>query len=223
MAEWCIQQGWEYFGIADHSKTARYANGLSEDAVHSQWAEIDALNQQFAGSFRVLKGIESDILGDGSLDYQEEILQGFDYVVASVHSIMKMDIRTASTRLIRAIENPFTNILGHCSGRILLRRPGYPLDYEKVVDACIANGVAIELNAHPSRLDMDLKNLRIALEKGAIIAVNPDAHEAAGMEYMRYGMTMARKAGATSEQILNCLPLENVLHFFQKSKNQTAA
>ena len=217
MAGWCRQQGWEYFGIADHSQSARYANGLLEDAVHSQWAEIDALNKEFGGKFRILKGIESDILGDGSLDYHEELLRGFDYVVASVHSIMKMDIRTATTRLIRAIENPYTHILGHCSGRILLRRSGYPLDYEKITDACIANKVAIELNAHPSRLDMDYHHLRRALEKGALIAVNPDAHEVSGMDYMRYGILMARKAGAGKEQILNCLPLEKANHFFKKT------
>ena len=218
MAEWCRQRGWEYFGIADHSQTARYANGLHEDAVYSQWAEIDALNNDLPENFRILKGIESDILGDGSLDYSEEILSRFDFVVASVHSIMKMDIRTATTRLIRAIENPHTHILGHCSGRILLRRSAYPLDYEKISDACIANGVAIELNAHPSRLDMDYINLRRALEKGAIISINPDAHEIAGMDYMRYGFTMARKAGATAEQVLNCFSLKDLLGFFNKKK-----
>jgi DNA polymerase (family 10) len=216
MASWCIQQGWEYFGIADHSQSARYANGLHLDAVHSQWAEIEQLNQRFAGSFRILKGIESDILGDGSLDYPDDVLRGFDYVVASVHSIMKMDIRTATTRLIRAIEHPSTHILGHCSGRILLRRPGYPLDYEKVIDACIANKVAIELNAHPSRLDMDLFHLRRAIEKGAMIAVNPDAHEVSGMDVMRYGIVMARKAGAPPDRVLNCLSLEKVLEFCKK-------
>lgn len=223
MADWCRKQGWTYFGIADHSKSAGYANGLSEEAVFSQWAEIDALNEEFSGNFRILKGIESDILGDGSLDYPEDILAGFDYVVASVHSLMKMDIRTATSRLIKAIENPYTSILGHCSGRILLRRPGYPLDYEKVIDACISNGVAIELNAHPSRLDMNYGHLSAALSKGAMISVNPDAHEDSGMAFTEYGIMMARKAGADWKQVLNCLPLEDVLQFFKTRKNSHEA
>ena len=219
MAEWCRAQGWTYFGIADHSRSARYANGLQEDALYSQWAEIDALNQEYGTSFRIFKGIESDILGDGSLDYPDEILSRFDYVVASVHSIMKMDIRTATSRLVKAIENPFTSILGHCSGRILLRRPGYPLDYAKIIDACIANQVAIELNAHPSRLDMDYVNLRTAIEKGAMISVNPDAHEDRGMAYTSYGIEMARKAGAGRSQVLNCLSAEAAESYFSKKKS----
>jgi DNA polymerase (family 10) len=222
MADWCRKQGWTYFGIADHSRSAGYANGLSEDSVYSQWAEIDALNGEYRNEFRVLKGIECDILGDGSLDYPEEILAGFDYVVASVHSIMKMDIRTATSRLIKAIENPYTSILGHCSGRILLRRPGYPLDYDKVIDACIANGVAIELNAHPARLDMDFHHLQSALEKGAMISVNPDAHEDSGMAYTEYGIRMAMKAGASAEQVLNCLPLSGVLKYLNEKKKSNA-
>jgi len=223
MADWCRNQGWKYFGIADHSKSAGYANGLKEDAVYSQWTEIDALNHEFGDAFRILKGIESDILGDGSLDYPDELLAGFDYVVASVHSLMKMDIRTATNRLIKAIENPYTSILGHCSGRILLRRPGYPLDYTKVVDACIANQVAIELNAHPSRLDMDHRHLMTALEKGAMISVNPDAHEDRGMAFTSYGIRMAAKAGAASSQVLNCLPLNELVKFFKQKNTQHAA
>jgi DNA polymerase (family 10) len=215
MANWCIAQGWQYFGIADHSKSAQYANGLFEEMVQKQWAEIDLLNQKL-GSFKVLKGIESDILADGSLDYEADILQGFDYVVASVHSSMKMDISTATNRLIKAIENPYTTILGHCSGRILLKRPGYPLDYQKIIDACISNGVVIEINAHPSRLDMDWKNLSSAIEKGAMISINPDAHEKEGMRLMEYGTYMARKAGAAKENVLNTMSLENILTFLQK-------
>jgi DNA polymerase (family 10) len=217
MADWCIDQGWEYFGIADHSKTAQYANGLYEERVEAQWKEIDQLNAGFNG-FCILKGIESDILSDGSLDYEEAILKGFDYVVASVHSVLKMDQETATKRLLRAIENPNTRVLGHCSGRILLRRPGYPLDYPKIIDACIANQVAIELNAHPSRLDMDWKLLASALEKGATIAINPDAHEKEGMSMMQYGVWLARKAGATKDQVLNAWSLQDVVGFFSKTK-----
>ncbi len=218
MAQWCIDHGLQYFGIADHSKSAQYAGGLYEEKVEAQWSEIDALNQKLA-PFRILKGIESDILGDGSLDYADDFLKGFDYVVASVHSVLKMDKETATTRLLKAIENPYTRVLGHCSARILLKRPGYPLDYNKIIDACIANQVAIELNAHPSRLDMDWQNLALALDKGAIIAINPDAHEKEGMAMMQYGVWLARKAGATTSQVLNAMDLNSILQFFKRTKS----
>jgi DNA polymerase (family 10) len=221
MAEACIQRGWKYFGIADHSKSAQYANGLFEERVEAQWKEIEALNKNWT-DFRILKGIESDIMADGSLDYESDFLKGFDYVVASVHSSMKMDKETATQRLIRAIENPYTSILGHCSGRILLRRPGYPLHYQKIIDACIANGVVIEINAHPSRLDMDWENLSIALEKGALISINPDAHEMEGMDLMAYGTWMARKAGAEKHQVLNAFSLPEIISFLKK-KNPVLA
>jgi len=216
MAQWCIEHGLQYFGIADHSKAAQYASGLHEEKVEAQWVEIDKLNIKLA-PFRILKGIESDILGDGSLDYGEEILKGFDYVVASVHSVLKMDKETATNRLLKAIENPYTHVLGHCSGRILLKRPGYPLDYTKIIDACVANQVAIEINAHPSRLDMDWQNLARALDKGAIISINPDAHEREGMAMMKYGVWLARKAGASASQVLNAMDLSSILRFFKKS------
>jgi len=217
MTNYCIGQGWKYFGIADHSKTAQYANGLFEERVEKQWKEIDELNKNIF-PFRVLKGIESDILADGSLDYEPDILAGFDYVVASVHSSMKMDLNTATQRIIKAIENPYTSILGHCSGRILLKRPGYPLDYQKIIDACISNKVIIEINAHPSRLDMDWENLSKAIEKGAMISINPDAHQKEGMALMEYGTYMARKAGAEKDNVLNAMGLDQVLTIF-KAKN----
>ncbi len=217
MANWCIAQGYQYFGIADHSKTALYANGLYEERVQSQWKEINSINSRTT-PFRILKGIESDILGDGALDYGEETLKGFDYVVASVHSGMKMDKETATTRLITSIENPYTSVLGHCSGRILLKRPGYPLDYTKIIDACVSNHVAIELNAHPSRLDMDWQNLARALDKGAIISINPDAHEAESMAMMKYGVWLARKAGASAQQVLNAWDLDAVIKFFNSRR-----
>ena len=220
MATACKDRGWRYFGIADHSRSAQYANGLSEDRVFSQWAAIDDLNKTWT-DFRILKGIESDILPDGRLDYSESILAGFDYVVASVHSGMKMDKNTATARLIKAIEHPATRILGHCSGRLLLRRPGYPLDYDKIIDACVANQVAIELNAHPARLDMDWENLARALERGAWISINPDAHDISGLDLMRYGVWLARKAGAGKTQVLNALNTEEILSFFQRSSHST--
>lgn len=218
MAQWCIDKGWEYFGIADHSPTAVYANGLIEDRVIQQWREIDEINQKLA-PFKILKGTESDILTNGNLDFSDEILSGFDYVVASVHSVLKMEIDLATARLIKAIENPYTTILGHCSGRILLKRSGYPLHYQKIIDACIANGVVIEMNAHPSRLDMDWRNLHQALEKGALISINPDAHEREGMDLMRYGTWMARKAGATKDKVLNAMSLNEIETFLNSRKS----
>jgi DNA polymerase (family 10) len=130
----------EYLGICDHSKTAVYAGGLTLEELDQQWAEIDQLNVQMA-PFKIFKGIESDILGDGSLDYPDEVLAKFDFVVASVHSVLKMDEERATNRLITAIENPYTTILGHPTGRLLLSRAGYPLDFKKVIDACAANNV----------------------------------------------------------------------------------
>ncbi len=141
----------EYLGICDHSKSAFYANGLNEQRVYAQHQEIDALNIKLA-PFKIFKGIESDILYDGSLDYPEEILKTFDFVVASIHSNIKMDEEKATARLIKAIENPYTTILGHPTGRLLLSRKGYPIDYAKVIDACAANKVVIEINSNPLRL-----------------------------------------------------------------------
>lgn len=215
MAQACIDMGLEYFGICDHSQTAFYANGLTEERVIQQHAEIDKLNQQLA-PFKILKGIESDILPDGRLDYTEEILKTFDFIVASVHSGLKMDKEKATARLIRAIENPYTTILGHPTGRLLLRREGYPLDFEKIIDACIANHVVIEINANPWRLDLDWRWVHKAIEKGAMLSINPDAHEIAGLKDMYYGVLVARKGGASKANILNTMSLQEIEKFFSK-------
>ncbi|MGO1817762.1 MAG: helix-hairpin-helix domain-containing protein, partial [Sphingobacterium sp.] len=192
----------QYLGICDHSKTAVYAGGLSIDTVQAQWSEIDALNEKLA-PFKIFKGIESDILPDGSLDYPEEILSGFDFVVASVHSGLKMDRDRATERLIKAIENPYTTILGHPTGRILLSRAGYPIDFEKVIDACAANQVIIEINANPLRLDLDWRWHQYALKQGVLLSINPDAHRVEGFYDMHYGVQIARKGGLSADQCLN--------------------
>jgi DNA polymerase (family 10) len=215
MAQACIDMGLAYFGICDHSQTAFYANGLTEERVIQQHAEIDKLNQQLA-PFKILKGIESDILPDGRLDYPEEILKTFDFIVASVHSGLKMDKEKATTRLIKAIENPYTTILGHPTGRLLLRREGYPLDFEKIIDACVANHVVIEINANPWRLDLDWRWVHKAIEKGAMLSINPDAHEIAGLKDMYYGVLVARKGGANKANILNTMSLQEIEKFFSK-------
>jgi len=204
MARYCKEQGYEYLGITDHSKAAFYANGLKADRVREQWAEIDRLNEELA-PFRIFKGIESDILSDGSLDYPEEILAGFDFIIASVHSNLRMDETKATQRLLKAIENPYTRILGHPTGRLLLSRPGYPIDHRAVIDACAEQRVAIELNANPYRLDLDWSWIPYATEKGVSIAINPDAHSQEGIHDIRYGVLSARKGGLTAANCLNAM------------------
>lgn len=215
MAQACVDMGLEYFGICDHSQTAFYANGLTEERVIQQHAEIEKLNRQLA-PFKILKGIESDILTDGRLDYPDEILKTFDFIVASVHSNLKMDKDKATARLIKAIENPYTTILGHPTGRLLLRREGYPLDFEKIIDACVANRVVIEINASPWRLDLDWRWVHVAIEKGAMLSINPDAHEIAGLKDMYYGVLVARKGGATVDNILNTKTLMEIEAYFKE-------
>jgi len=194
--------GYEYLTITDHSKAAFYANGLKPDRVLEQFAAIDELNTK-QKDFKIYKSIESDILNDGSLDYDEEILKQFDLIIASVHTNLKMDEKKATQRLITAIENPYTTILGHPTGRILLARSGYPIDHAKVIDACAANGVHLELNANPLRLDIDWTWIPYAREKGVLISINPDAHSKGGIQDIKYGALVARKGRLTKEGCLN--------------------
>ncbi|HLC83638.1 MAG TPA: PHP domain-containing protein, partial [Bacteroidia bacterium] len=198
MAEYCKELGYEYLGICDHSQSAFYAEGLKPDRVLAQHEEIEILNKKLA-PFKIFKGIESDILYDGNLDYPEDVLKSFDFIVASVHSNLKMNEEKATARLLKAIENPYTTILGHPTGRLLLSRPGYPIDHKKIIDACAANGVIIELNAHPYRLDIDWRWIPYCLEKGVKISINPDAHEKSGYHDMYYGTCVARKGMLTKE------------------------
>ncbi len=207
----------EYLGICDHSKSAFYAKGLNEIRVAAQHREIDELNIKLA-PFKIFKGIESDILYDGSLDYDEGILKSFDFVVASVHSVLKMSEEKATERLLRAIENPYTRILGHPTGRMLLTRSGYPIDHKKVIDACAANNVVIEINANPLRLDLDWRWHQYAISKGVMLSVNPDAHRQEGLLDMHYGINVARKGGVAAENCLNCMSLEQITDFFNKKK-----
>ncbi len=214
MALFCVEKGWEYFGIADHSQTATYASGLEPHRVLAQHLEIENLNIELA-PFKILKGIESDILGDGSLDYENDLLSKFDYVVASVHSTLNMNEATATQRLIKAVENPFTTILGHPTGRLLLKREGYPLNMPKLLDACAANRVAIEINASPWRLDLDWHWVNAAIEKGIMIAINPDAHKKEALTEMKYGVMAGRKAGLKTSQTLNALPLGELMNWMK--------
>lgn len=207
----------QYLGICDHSKSAFYANGLNEQRVYGQHQEIDQLNKKLA-PFKIFKGIESDILYDGALDYSTDILRSFDFVVASVHSNLRMDEEKATARLIKAIEHPYTTILGHPTGRLLLSRKGYPIDYKKVIEACAANKVVIEINANPLRLDLDWRWHRYALEKGVLLSVNPDAHRTEGFHDMRYGILTGRKGGLEAMQCLNAFTLQDISQYFSNKK-----
>ncbi len=207
--------GYEYIGITDHSKSAFYANGLSIDRLIQQIEEIDQLNDQFK-DFKILKGIESDILNDGSLDYPDEVLSQLDFVIASIHSNLKMDEAKATQRLINAIESPFTSILGHPTGRLLLSRKAYPIDHMKVIDACAANNVSIEMNANPYRLDLDWSWIPYCMEKGVKISINPDAHSREGIKDIRWGVVSARKGGLTKEMCLNAYSVDDFLKEINK-------
>ena len=207
MANECIKRGFEYLVISDHSQTAFYANGLKEDRIREQHRQIDALNMQLA-PFKIFKSIESDILNDGSLDYPDAILKTFDLVIASVHSNLKMNEDKAMARLIKAIENPYTNILGHMTGRLLLSRNGYPVDHKKIIEACAANNVVIELNAHPRRLDIDWKWIGYAIEKGVLLSIDPDAHALDGFDDVKYGVLAGQKGGMTKENNLSSFGLK---------------
>ncbi|HCB46883.1 MAG TPA: DNA polymerase/3'-5' exonuclease PolX, partial [Algoriphagus sp.] len=217
MAEYCKELGYEYLGISDHSRTASYAGGLEIEKVQKQHEEIDQLNKELA-PFKIFKGIESDILGDGSLDYPEDVLKSFDFIVSSVHSILNMDIKRATKRLLTAIENPYTTILGHPTGRLLLRREGYPIDHKTIIDACAKNKVVIEINANPWRLDLDWRWVRYAMDQGVMLSINPDAHEMDGYADMKYGVLVGRKGGLTKEMTLNALSLKEIQEYFDHKK-----
>ena len=217
MARACIDKGFEYLVLSDHSKSAFYANGLNEERIKEQHRLIEELNQKLA-PFKIFKSIECDILNDGNLDYSNNILSTFDLVIASVHSNLKMTEEKAMMRLLRAIENPYTTILGHMTGRLLLSRPGYPVDHEKIIDACAANNVVIELNAHPRRLDIDWRWIDYALQKGVLISIDPDAHSVEGYHDVTYGALIAQKALLTPDKNLSSFGLKDFEKFLANVK-----
>ncbi len=218
MAEECIKKGFEYLVISDHSQTAFYANGLKVDRIKEQHKQIDELNAKL-NPFKIFKSIESDILNDGSLDYPESVLKTFDLIIASIHSNLKMTEEKAMKRLITAIENPFTTILGHMTGRLLLSRNGYPVDHKKIIEACAANHVVIELNAHPRRLDIDWKWIDYAIEKNVLLSIDPDAHALDGYNDIKYGVLAAQKGGMTKENNLSSFGLLEFEEWLSKNKN----
>lgn len=218
MVEACLARGYSYVGITDHSKVAAYAGGLNEDALRRQGEEIDRMNEEYAGRIRIFKGTECDILRDGALDFADEMLGSLDFVVASIHSNFNLAPEEQTRRMLRAIANPYVDIIGHPTGRILLGREGYTLDVEAIIDAAAQHGVCIEINAHPSRLDLDWRYLRRARERGIKIPVDPDAHSIDGLDVMRYGINIARKGWLRPEDVLNTLSADDILTFFHNRR-----
>ncbi|WP_439402786.1 PHP domain-containing protein [Bradyrhizobium sp. DASA03068] len=218
MAKATRQRGFEYFGVADHSKSAHYAGGLTVEEIAQQHREADRLNKRFGKDFRILKGIESDILADGSLDYDEEVLERFDFVVASIHGRFKLDRKAQTQRLLRAISDPHTTIIGHMTGRQLQRRPGYEIDVEKVLRACAKHDVVVEINAHPWRLDLDWRWHQAALEFGCMLSINPDAHSIEELDHMHWGVEMARKGGVPADRVLNAMTLPDITRYLRQKR-----
>jgi len=215
MAEAARALGWEYLGIADHSKIAAYAGGLSPNKVKQQQKEIDILNKGTTG-FCLFKGTEVDILPDGSLDWNDAILETFDFVVASIHSSFKMSESEATKRIIRALKNKYVTMLGHPTGRLLLQRDGYPVNMVEVINAASDYGKIIEINAHPMRLDLDWRFCKYAREKGVKISINPDAHNVHGLRDVAYGVGTARKGWLEKDDVINTRSLKQVVHFMNK-------
>jgi DNA polymerase (family 10) len=222
MGEAARERGWSYLGIADHSQSAGYAGGLPPRKVADQQAEIDGWNARHGGRgkkrVRLFKGVESDILTDGRLDYADDVLRSFDYVVGSVHSAFNLGEKAMTERLLRAVSNPHLTILGHATGRLLLRRNGYEVDVRKVIDAAAEHGVCVEINADPARLDVDWHHARYAAQRGVLVPINPDAHSTGSLDNVQWGVRVARKAWLTARDVLNAWDLEAVEDFLAARK-----
>ncbi|MGE9266760.1 MAG: PHP domain-containing protein, partial [Verrucomicrobiales bacterium] len=221
MAQAAIDLGLTYLGIADHSKASFQANGLDEERLLAQIADIKKLNTRYQDSgFQLLTGTEVDILKDGSLDFPDELLAQLDYSVASVHNAFTLSEKDMTARLIRAMENEHVTILGHATGRLLLRREPYALNLQKIIDCAAETRTVIELNASPSRLDMDWRWWKRAADQGVLCAINPDAHHTEQLQYLHFGVLQARKGWLTKAQVLNTRPLPDILTFLQTPKHQ---
>ncbi len=218
MAETARKLGYSYHGNTDHSHALSVTGGLDEARLREQMAEINALNASFAAegsSFRVLRGIECDVLQDGSLDLAIEILSELDFVIASVHMHQRMDEATMTARIVRALESGVVDLLAHPTGRILGMRDPYPVDMERVIDAALANGVALEINAYPDRLDLHEVHARRAQEQGVLISLNTDAHRPDHLALLSYGISQARRAWLEAEDVINCWPLDRLMRWLQ--------
>ena len=219
MLEAAQKMGWEYIGIADHSKASFYANGLSAERLLAQIEQIHQLNATGKFSTYAFAGIECDILPSGELDFPDSLLKMLDYVLVSIHSALHLDKESMTKRLMRAIENPYVTMIGHLSGRLLLQREAYQLDYVKIIEACIANGKMIEINSSPQRLDMDWRLWHAAAKKGLLACINTDAHNSRHLEFYRAGVNVARKGWLTKAQVFNTRALEDVKKFFLSKKS----
>ena len=213
----CIDQNYEYLVISDHSKSAFYAQGLSEEKIKAQHQLVDELNAKLA-PFKIFKSVESDILNDGNLDYSNQVLSTFDLVITSIHSNLRMIEEKSMMRLMKAIENPYTTILGHMTGRLLLSRNGYPVDHKKIIDACANHKVVIEINAHPRRLDMDWRWLEYAISKNVLISIDPDAHSIPEFKNTRFGVLIAQKGFVTAGNNLSSFNLKQFENFLKENK-----
>jgi DNA polymerase (family X) len=223
MADAARARGYAYLGVADHSQSAHYAGGLDLDEIETQHQMVDALNRRYRGRFRILKGIESDILADGALDYPPEVLERFDFVVASVHSRFRLGRDEQTRRIITGVSNPFTTILGHLTGRQLLRRPGYDVDVAAVLKACAEHGVAVEINGSTWRLELDWRWHRKAVALGCMLSINPDAHSISELDLIKWGTAVARKGGVAKENVLNAMSLEQMLrHLRDRAASRSA-
>lgn len=211
--------GWSYLGLGDHSRSLTVANGLSVERVRQQHAEIDAYNAKTRG-FRIFKGIECDILADGSLDYDDDTLASFDYVVASVHTHFNQPLEEMTARVVKALSHPAVTMLGHATGRLLLRRDGYKLDLEAVLQTAAKHGKLIEINAHPMRLDLDWVHCKRARALGVQLVINPDAHSTGDLEYLPYGVSVARRGWLGKEQVFNVLPLPEMVKALEKRRRK---
>jgi len=222
MAMYCKAKGYAYIGITDHSQSAAYAGGMKMDKIKRQHEEIDQLNHKLA-PFYIFKGIEVDILPDGSLDYATEILAHFDFVIASIHMGLKMPTSKATARLLNAIKNPFTTMIGHPTGRLLLKREGYTIDHEVIIEACAQHGVVIEINASPWRLDLDWQWISHALAKQVLLSINPDAHQQEELQNIIYGIYMGKKGGLTPQHTFNTMSLEKIKNYLHARKLRALA
>ena len=217
LARICAEAGYGYVGVTDHSGTAAYIGGLSEDDIRAQWREIDEANASAVGA-RVLKGIEADILADGRLGFSDALLEGFDFVIASVHNRFEMNREQMTERILTAMDSPFVTILGHLTGRLLLSRDPYQLDTDRIFAKAARLGVAIEINADPQRLDLDWRLVQVARRAGVTISIGADAHSAAGLDNVAYGVTIARKGWLTATDVLNARPVAEFLEFARRRR-----
>jgi DNA polymerase (family 10) len=218
MATAAKARGWSYLGVSDHSQSAFYAGGLARDAVLAQHEEVDRLNAELAGAFRVLKGIEADILADGRVDYDAEVLERFDYVIGSVHSRFKMGEAEMTARVLAALDDPHLTVLGHPTGRLLLSREPYAIDLDAVIEKAAEVGVALEVNADPARLDLDWRYLHGAKRRGAVFEIGPDAHSPLGLDNVAIGVGIARKGWLEPDDVLNTRTADDVLAFAAKRR-----